>query len=216
MHILVWTTLNLTWTQAEMHMCSQVIHFIYSHLKNLHKMALKATWVDSAPDTTGKAQELKDRGMTGLCKNLHRHWYTVSGPKEELQLYIDTVSTDSYSPVSDDGSITFSTLFPSITDECTLYRSRKVNPKTGTYNYTLKESEFTRLDSQLDRIQNKQLQDRLINAKADRVMGLKPSATAVQAMNSIDIDSVDDDTDQDTEAPKPKAKAKVNPESEAE
>lgn len=216
MHILVWTTLNLTWTQAEMHMCSQVIHFIYSHLKNLHKMALKATWSFSRKDTTGKADELLARGDKGVCPEGHRHFYTVSGPKEELQLYIDTVKTATFNPVSDDGSVIFSTLYPSITDECTLYRSRKVNPKTGTYNYGLDESGFTRLTGQLDRVKNEKIQDILINAKAYSVMGLKPSATAVQAMNSIDIDSVDDDTDDDTEAPKPKAKAKVNPESEAE
>lgn len=175
-------------------------------------MALKATWVDSAPDTTGKAQELKDRGMAGLCENLHRHWYTVTGPKEEVQLYIDTVSTESYTPVSDDGTITFSTLFPSITDECTLYRSRKVNPKTGTHNYTLKESEFTRLSGQLNRVKNGKLQDILINAKAHSVMGIKPSTATAQAMDN----ALDDILNEETPEAKPKAKAKVNPESEAE
>lgn len=175
-------------------------------------MALKATWSFSRKDTTGKADELLLRGDKGVCPEGHRHFYTVSGPKEEVQLYIDTVKTDTFNPVSEEGSVIFSTLYPSITDECTLYRSRKVNPKTGTYNYGLDESGFTRLTGQLDRVKNQKLQDILINSKAHSVMGIKPSAATAQAMDN----ALDDILNEETTEAKPKAKAKVNPESEAE
>lgn len=172
-------------------------------------MALKATWSFSRKDTTGKAKELLARGDDGVCAEGHRHFYTVSGPKEAVQLYIDTVKTGTFNPVSEDGTVIFSTLYPSITDECTLYRSVKVNPKTGTHNYGLDESGFTRLTGQLDRVKNLKLQDILIGAKAHSVMGIKPNAQAAQAMAEVDLGLSEED-----EAPK--KKVKVTPEADAE
>jgi hypothetical protein len=173
-------------------------------------MALKATWVDSVPDTTGKAQELIEAGFKGLDGD--RHIYSVTGPKEELEAYIAEVKTDSYNPVDESGNVTFTTLFPSISDVCTLYRSRKINVKTGKHNYGLNESAFKRLDSQTSRIKNTLLQSKLIDAKFDSVMGLKTTAVAAEAIQSMSLDEEDDSE----ETAKPKAKAKANAETDAE
>ena len=173
-------------------------------------MALKATWTFSRPDTTGKAQELIDRGDSGVDGD--RHFYTVTGPKAELDRYIEDVKTDTYNPVNEDGNVLFSTLYSSISDNCTLYRSRTANAKTGSFTYGLDESAFKRLDSQTSRIKNQALQNKLIDAKFDSVMGLKTTAVAAEAIQSMSLDEEDDSE----ETAKPKAKAKANAETDAE
>ncbi len=170
-------------------------------------MALKATWMDSVPDTTGKSLELIARGDKGVDGD--RHIYLITGPKTEIDAYIAEVTTESYSPLNEDGTVTFSTLYPSISDVCTLYRSRKINPKTGKHNYGLNESAFKRLDSQASRITNTLLQAKLIEAKFDGVMGLKTSTAVAQTVSNMSLDEEEETEEAETETPQPKAKKKV-------
>jgi hypothetical protein len=56
------------------------------------------------------------------------------------------------------------------------------------------------------------LQSKLIDAKFDSVMGLKTTAVAAEAIQSMSLDEEDDSE----ETAKPKAKAKANAETDAE
>lgn len=169
-------------------------------------MALKATRVSANDDDLAKQKKAEGNPK---CDGL-RHWYTLTGPKSELELYIGEVKTDTYNPVEADGTVTFSTIFPSMADECTLVRSRKPNAKTGKHSWNLNDSQFKILDGQLSRTSNTILQQKLIDAKFDKVMGFTPSASVVNNVANIEITL---DTDDDKPVTK---KAKVNPEADSE
>jgi len=170
---------------------------------------LKAVFSHTTP--SDKCKELQASGNYPDA-NGKMNWYKITGPKALVERYIEDVSTDTYNPVDEDGTVLYSTPFPTVSDTPTLRRSRKED-KNGNFRWNLSETSFERLNEQLNKISNVQLQNRLIDAKADTALGIKTSRALDTMITSVNIE----DDEQDEKAPKKKvAKVKTNPETDSE